>query len=431
MKKMPVRRAVRARPSGKETLADEPQLETLVTILPKRSLSEFERFLDPSKLLASAGDGIFVKPTAEVSRSMEDIGSDAYVIALTDASVIPAGFFVNPDETNTDEKRRADHMHSIIRERDGHILLTSRQEVIATSFLRDKARPPTVVFDRAGRYQVGLPTKFEQVDEPCVFIELVAAHFGHMIVDVPGRLWPFGEFWADLLGNCRLVGLPKNRIRKHEPLSLPSYIKTMFRAFGVDPEKVELIHRPTIFKKLIVPSRIAPFAGKGGAIYNRLAQTAGDRLIEGTQDTMLASDRVFLSRSRLVDGINRVIGLDEAVLDAFFAARGYTVFHPQEHSLAIQVHVIRSARIVAGIVGSQMHLAAFSRRKGMTMLELRPRNRTHNTNEHILAGISGTVVHFDLDFDLPEGWENRTSRMILDESALIKLDKVVQNLSRS
>jgi hypothetical protein len=118
---------------------------------------------------------------------------------------------------------------------------------------------------------------------------------------------------------------------------------------------VRVLDRPTVIEELVVPGQgfgIGPmFAGT--ALFRAFIR---DRFARGVAAE--GQERLYLSRSALGGAEGGILA--ERMLEARMEQAGYTVFHPQQHSIAVQVAAYRAARAVVGPDGSAFHMLAFA-----------------------------------------------------------------------
>ena len=67
-------------------------------------------------------------------------------------------------------------------------------------------------------------------------------------------------------------------------------------------------------------------------------------------------EKLYISRSKLGLGKGGLLG--EEQMEAYLAAEGYEIYHPQEHSLSAQLARYKAARKVIAADGSALHLYA-------------------------------------------------------------------------
>ena len=82
------------------------------------------------------------------------------------------------------------------------------------------------------------------------------------------------------------------------------------------------------------------------------------QLQQGSQDGEGIQDKIYLSRSRITEGLRTSI--NEDVLEAELSQRGFSILHPQEMTLSQLIPALSRAQLVAGPVGSAMHNILFA-----------------------------------------------------------------------
>lgn len=199
-------------------------------------------------------------------------------------------------------------------------------------------------------------------------------YFPHFITESITRLWAL-----DVLDQSEFAGIlfvPKSPDNEDIP---PKFQKDLFRLMGTELPLVEA-REPLSPERLVVPGQGFGLGEitKGtvdfrAAIKNRFAV---DVQADGP-------DSIYISRSRL--GPQRGALLGESYIDDYLAAEGYEIFHPQEHSLEVQIARYRAAKRVIAAEGSSLHLYAFAGRPDakVAMLLRRQSNATQHISAHI------------------------------------------------
>lgn len=274
--------------------------------------------------------------------------------------------------------------------KDLGLLVASDGTLYPDSFGKGRFVPGAIGCDPAGDWSAALPEPTETLGGTYLFAELVYAHFGHCLVDMPSRLWPLveGAVHREQLDGVLAMGMlgvgPRGK-------NLPEFATTLLAAFGVPREMLTVADRPVRIERLIVPRRIAPYMGLMHPLFGEVLDRAGRNL---TRDTPADAppNRVFLSRARL-DKDPRSGG-DLQALEDIFTRRGFTACHPQEMSLADQVRMAQTATHFAGPIGSQMHLCGFCQQPGAKVFTLAPENFKVQINSQLLKRVGGTETFF-------------------------------------
>lgn len=282
---------------------------------------------------------------------------------------------------------KADKLPHQMRHGAGNLVLTQNHELLAESLTHRIVVPDRLRPLAPGSWHADLPRRRSYENRPHVLIDLCSAHFGHVLLDLPARLWIMTE--PSLFAEPpALVGFRAHGLGK-EPAGWPGYLTEMLRALDVPPQDIWFPDGAVTFRSLYIPRRISPFGPGGiGAPYFRTMRQIGDRI---AGDAVGTADRVYLSRRNLRGDPRRILDDGEAQVEALFAARGFAIIHPQRHSLAEQISILRGARHLAGPVGSQLHLAVFCTTPGVRLFRIVPSFFNHDVDDKIMAGVGGSV----------------------------------------
>lgn len=368
----------------------------MVKLLP-RPQSALPRHESLDALLASPVDGIYFlqkQGGRDSPNYLQDCGVAPYVVKLVNPLLIPRRSIQwSLQMLRTVLRRWLGQQMSPLP--DGlfygraDLLVTADGHVIADSFSRGIFVHPGIVWKKDQTWEVPISSS----EKVCVgrfqFLEIVPGHFGHMLVDMPGRLWHGTEPGMAALTDLPAVGFATHGQRPG--LGVPAVAARILGALGIAPERITIATQPLRLGELIIASCISPHRRLGGLRYNRTMAKAGQVLAGGR---IGAARFVFLSRSRLRGGRRPVDHKLAKRIDDLFARHGFFVVHPQDLDLADQIAVVRGASHLAGFIGSQMHLAAFSDQRHLQMLRLCPEDFVTNTDRKILAPLEGKIVNF-------------------------------------
>jgi capsular polysaccharide biosynthesis protein len=184
-------------------------------------------------------------------------------------------------------------------------------------------------------------------------------HFGHFLTESTPRLWGLAAVDGPLDG---ILFLHK---RNAEVIPLHN---TFLRLMGHDLP-IRVVEKVTRVEELHIP-------GQGFGIGRISAGTNRFREVFRTTFARdIAADgpeRLYISRSALGPKRGGVIG--EVFIEEHLAKHGYEVFHPQHHSLEVQIARYRAAKDIIALDGSALHLAAFCATPGQRVAMVRRRN---------------------------------------------------------
>lgn len=202
---------------------------------------------------------------------------------------------------------------------------------------------------------VDVTASAEMVTGDHYFLGSVHPHFGHVMLEGLARVWAFAEFAA---------AHPGGRIIIYESWT-PDFAMTLLEMAGIDTNRLLRPSGPIVVERLHVPD-ISGFSHQWIAPEQAdVWRTIGDRADGGAE----ATRRVYLTRR----GVAARRLVQEAEVEAAFAAAGFEVIQPEALPITEQIRLARSAEVLAGCVGSQMYLAAFQP-QGARTLVLAPAN---------------------------------------------------------
>lgn len=181
------------------------------------------------------------------------------------------------------------------------------------------------------------------ISETCVYGGVLQLHYGHFLLEGLARGWFLVErrdlpiLWHSFNGRRNL--LPWHR----EVLAL----------LGIPEGRLRFVTGPLQAARVLLPD--------AGFVVNRWLDPEHARLLGvfPFADSPRAGHRVWLSRSRLREGIARVDG--EADMEASLAAAGWTIMHPESLPVWQQLAVMAHAEQIAGFEGSAFHTLLLAR----------------------------------------------------------------------
>ncbi|WP_120502351.1 DUF563 domain-containing protein [Roseovarius sp. EL26] len=225
------------------------------------------------------------------------------------------------------------------------------------------------------------PTK--QLKGQYLFGGVARVHFGHFLLESLTRLWASTQIRGDIDG---IIFLHRPT---HEPQrALTKNYAFLYSALG-QGIPFHFVTHPTQIEKLHVPT---PGFGHGHWI------TGTPEFRKHVRDTLVSKvtangpARLYISRSRLKEGLPAVDQEDR--IERLMQAAGYTIFHPQLHSIQEQCEHYRAARIIVGGDGSAFHLAGFFLSPDCKVGLIQRRNRQNVYNSFVaqIAAFSDAEV---------------------------------------
>ncbi|WP_114961997.1 glycosyltransferase 61 family protein [Tritonibacter mobilis] len=193
------------------------------------------------------------------------------------------------------------------------------------------------------------------------------AHFGHFLVESTARLWALANLDAPVDGVLFIPKRPavRDQVRGFQSEFVGLMQKDLPIRVAADPAMVE---------ELVVPGQgfgLGDITEATPKYRNAIhAQFARDIKPEGPE-------KLYISRSKLGLGKGGLLG--EEQMEAYLAAEGYEIYHPQEHSLSAQLARYKAARKVIAADGSALHLYAMVGRPDQKVAMVLRRKSTAHT----------------------------------------------------
>lgn len=203
----------------------------------------------------------------------------------------------------------------------------------------------------AGRFSglADLPSAVEHtLKGRYLFGGLARLHFGHFLLETIPRLWALDHITGEIDGII-FVHHPNHNLR---PTFRKNYAALYSALSGGKP--FHLVTDPTSVETLYVPTQ-----GFGHGEWSKGTPEFRNYVRQKLQVQFTAKgpEKLYISRSKLKDSLPSVDQEDR--IEQMMEAAGYTVFHPQHHSVQEQCEHYLAAREIVGGDGSAFHLAAF------------------------------------------------------------------------
>ncbi|MDF1854370.1 glycosyltransferase family 61 protein [Pseudooceanicola sp.] len=202
-------------------------------------------------------------------------------------------------------------------------------------------------------------------------------HFGHFLAESTTRLWALDQI-DDADG---ILFIPKRpAVGEH----LAGFQQGFVDQMGCDLP-IQVVTQPVRVEHLLVPGQ---GFGLGEIIRGTDAYRDAVHARFATNIAAEGGEKLYISRSELGVGRGGLIG--ETRLETYLAAEGYEIFHPQKHSLDVQVARYKAATHVIGAEGSALHMFAMVARPHQHVaVVLRRKSSASNFIEQHLASFGG------------------------------------------
>lgn len=183
----------------------------------------------------------------------------------------------------------------------------------------------------------------DTVADPAAFVCFHHTHFGHLVAEAAPRL-------PQTLTECPGLPLVFSALRPLSPAQASGPLKAVLGWWGVPPDRLRFVHRPTLFRRLSVAAQGEHLDGPPPndaylALIERLAAPHALPRPDGST--------VYVGRSGLEWHKGAHAG--EAHLEACLTALGVRVIQPQTLTLADQLRIYAGASRLIVAEGSALH----------------------------------------------------------------------------
>ncbi|HET6160679.1 MAG TPA: glycosyltransferase family 61 protein [Dongiaceae bacterium] len=252
---------------------------------------------------------------------------------------------------------------------------------LAAASLRatDKYRsrnPDTLVEELAGR-------RVEQRLPRAIYLGHAFTHFGHFLLETISALYWVREVDAQM----PLLFHPFDEGGANVFTDRPHGIECL-KLLGISPDRIVMATRDIAVDELLLPPRAYEMRAGPRYDFRDVYRSLRDAVLYPPAGKQAA--RVYFSR-RGLKRRQRSRLANEAAIERRIAARGFTVLHPERMSFSDQIRAAASADIIAGVDGSALHLAAFTR-PGARMLVLETKRRRNITHVNTLMEVETIAV---------------------------------------
>ncbi|WP_020399107.1 glycosyltransferase family 61 protein [Kordiimonas gwangyangensis] len=166
-----------------------------------------------------------------------------------------------------------------------------------------------------------------------IFAGYLFPHYGHFLLESLSRLWYIKEN----------PDLPILWLGVHNQGEFNAMQRELFDLLGVK-NPMHIITEQTSVEELFVPH-------DGYIIHTRYTEPQTKALKVRGACAPVKGKKVWLSRTKLDKGIV----FNEPEFERILELNGWTLYHPQEHSIREQVDMLADAEHIAGIEGSALH----------------------------------------------------------------------------
>jgi hypothetical protein len=179
------------------------------------------------------------------------------------------------------------------------------------------------------------------------YLGLKFYHFGHTMAETVHRILP-----TQMRVNCkRWVYLDPNP-RPVRALSEPAYFYEVLQYFDIDPQNVLIVGQNTLVDRLNIAEQGSHLGAVPDEAYLTDLAVFSSRRLSELAPRVKRSPLVYVSRSGLPPGGNY---LGEKFIESMLEKNGFSIFHPEKHSLLEQMETYHQAKTVIFGEGSACH----------------------------------------------------------------------------
>lgn len=205
-------------------------------------------------------------------------------------------------------------------------------------------------------------------EEPVVFGGYCFGQFGLTLLFSMSRLW-----WSienpDDLRKIVFLYLKGDETGKR-------YCRNMLELLGIDESRYEIIEKPTIFKKMLVPDETwrsrSKFSEKMFLPHKRIAEKLLKKYPEETPK------KIYFSRAKFKKPNGESDGINEEYYEDFYARRGFEIIYPEQLPLDRQIRLIAGADVFASTFGSLSNFGTLFLKDGAKQVMLQRAEKLFN-----------------------------------------------------
>ncbi|MEN8833806.1 glycosyltransferase 61 family protein [Pacificibacter sp.] len=210
--------------------------------------------------------------------------------------------------------------------------------------------------------------------------------FGHFLVESVARLWALDYIDVPISG---VVYMPGRPLKAFNPKRLVSRGRALYDLFDGLPSP-EIISKPTRFETLFIPPQGCG-AGElavGCPEFRYFARKRFTKRVAPNGD-----DKLYISRSAMLSSPGQIV--HEKLLETQLERDGFSIIHPQNHSIDEQIARISAAQIIVGVEGSAFHLVAYAANQNCKIGVIRRRDKNHGIINHCRAFHGARAIDLD------------------------------------
>jgi hypothetical protein len=186
-----------------------------------------------------------------------------------------------------------------------------------------------------------------ELDEEIVYLGMLFNHYGRVLLESLARVW----FLKEVEPSVRVVF---NNANSAQAAYAP-WVPRLLSAFGIAPERMLTLDRPTRLRRAIVPEALFEQYYSAHVDMARPFRDVAQRV---AADVNPSSQPLYLSRRRLTSRQRPVVG--EPELEDLLRDNGFTIAYPETMTIEEQARLINGHSDIFSTLGSAAHNILFA-----------------------------------------------------------------------
>jgi len=181
------------------------------------------------------------------------------------------------------------------------------------------------------------PAMVDVVDEDVVFLGAFSRHYGHFLLEGIARLWFYLQ--------------PEHAHLKAVYIAEPGIdrFNDVFTLFGLPPQRLVKITRPTRFRSVTVPEQSMRLQDRCHPLYKATVDRIKLRVPAGPHRKVYFSKEMRFNHR----------GIGEKPMEDVFVANGFTLCYPERLSMVETIAILKGCEVFAASSGTNAHNAVW------------------------------------------------------------------------
>ena len=221
-----------------------------------------------------------------------------------------------------------------------------------------KGTNPNVIYQNAYN-QLNIDESIQKVDQEIIFLGTIIDCWGHYFTDGVSKLWFLKtQEYRNIKENNNVKFAIAFAYKNN--LKIPQALITLYNLLGIQEEDLLIVNDSVQYSKIYIPDNSLFMHGNTRHFTAEYSCTIDDITSHVAPINNEKYDKIYLSRTHFLKG-NADFG--EKSIERVFKSLGYTIIHPQEHTIQQQISIFQQAKSVISTSGSLAHNCVFCQPK--------------------------------------------------------------------